>query len=161
MLSLFADSLLPKQSMNSIIQLKQIKAEEKKVVKKLSKKKKAIAKPQMKKIAQPQKSSRGKVNSGKKTIIAKYLTSVREKMANFKYKNRLAKRLKLKGEVKLKFDLVWPNEIKNVEVVLPSKYKALTKSAIESLSRVDELPSFPSEIKEKEIPSIIYTMVYE
>ena len=121
-----------------------------------SKKKKKLAK----KKHQSTNATKGQKSVGQKNKIAFYLKKVRQKIVKHKFKSRLAKKLKLKGEVKIKFELVWPNKVKNVHILKASKYLALDNSAIESINKIENMPSFPSDIDDRLIP-ITLSMVYE
>ena len=112
-----------------------------------------------KKISKKSIISKGNINSGHQHHLAKYISNVRNKIADHKYKNRLAKRLKLTGEVKLKFNLSWQNKITDVEVITPSKYQALNQSALTTMEMVKRIPSFPKEITEKNI-TVTMNMVF-
>ena len=144
--------------------LNQIKLHSVKIEKQVLPSKK-MPNPALKKTVRPKKkliskSTNGQKNAGQKDHMSKYLTHVREKISQYKFKNRLATKLRLKGKVKVKFDLTWPNRIHNIELLSPSKYSASNTSALESLKRVEELPHFPKEIDTKTIP-VTLSMVFE
>lgn len=131
----------------------------KKTVAKVAKKKVQKIKKKIKK--QPVNSSAGSKNQGQKHKLAAYLSTVRLKIAQHKSKNRIANRLNLKGVVQLKFDLEFPNKIRNIEVINPSRYKALNQSALDSINRVETIPTFPDDIEMKKIEAVTVNLRYE
>ena len=120
------------------------------------KKKKVIPK----KAPQINSSTKGLASIGQKNKIALYLKKVRIKIVKHKFKSRLAKKLRLKGKVKIKFELVWPNKVKNIQIIGASRYLALDNSAIETIHKIENMPHFPSDIDDKLIP-ITLSMVFE
>ncbi len=119
-------------------------------------KKKQVAKtPQL-----PTKSTRGKVNQGENQLIAAYLSEVRSLIVKNKYKNRIAKRLQLKGKVGLSFKISWPNEISDIAIILPSEHEPLNHSAKKSIESLSNIPAIPNKLKQKSIP-VSLNMIYE
>jgi protein TonB len=94
-------------------------------------------------------------DSGEQTAIAKYLNLVHKEIAKFKFKNRMAKRLKLQGEVHLKFTISWPNTLENLEIVKSSKSRFLDNSALKSVERIEELPQMPEMLKAQVLPVFV------
>ncbi len=92
------------------------------------------------------------LDSGQNSLVAKYLSAVRVIIASNKYKSRLAKRLKLKGKVKLQFMIKKPSEISGLKVTGTSGHKLLDKSAIDSVLRSAPFPRMPDEIDMEELP---------
>lgn len=92
-----------------------------------------------------------KANIGEKTLIANYLSKVRDIVEKYKYKNRIATRLNYKGKVKIGFDITWPNQISNRKVIESSGNGALDDSALETIARIDQLPQMPEKIKDTKL----------
>lgn len=78
-----------------------------------------------------------------------YLARVRAVIADSKYKNPLARQLNLKGEVELKFSLIYPGEIKNLEVIKRSGHDPLDDSAIATITeaKYNKIPTMPEHMK--------------
>ena len=102
--------------------------------------------------SQRSKESKLKVNS--------YLTKVRRIIEKLKFKNTKAKKLKLKGEVKLSFKINSFGQIADVKIIKSSRIVAIDQSALNTLSRVEALPRPPSEIIERG-ESIVFSIIYE
>jgi protein TonB len=98
--------------------------------------------------------------SGEESIIAEYLTLVHKEIAKFKFKNRMAKRLKLTGVVQLKFNISWPNVLLGLEIVKSSKSGFLDNSALKSIELIEEIPQMPEILKSQTLP-VFVTINYE
>lgn len=96
--------------------------------------------------------SKVKETKGSDKILAKYLSQVREAIMQKKVKLRMAKRLRLKGDVGLYFLLKKPNIIEGVRVLKTSTYPQLDQSALATMEAVDEVPVMPSELELDQIP---------
>lgn len=104
--------------------------------------------------------SKSVVESGEESIIAEYLTLVHKEIAKFKFKNRMAKRLKLTGEVQLKFNISWPNNLAGLEIVKSSRSSFLDNSALKSIELIEEIPQMPEILKSQTLP-VFVTINYE
>tara|TARA_Y100000768_G_scaffold388408_1_gene384127 strand:+ start:1753 stop:2322 length:570 start_codon:yes stop_codon:yes gene_type:complete len=115
--------------------------------------KRKIKKEQLKKkqVSQASK-SKVKETKGSDKILAKYLSQVREAIMRKKIKLRMAKRLRLKGDVGLYFLLKKPNIIEGVRVLKTSTYPQLDQSALATMEAVEEIPMMPSELELDQIP---------
>lgn len=101
-----------------------------------------------------------KNNQGQKTLISKYLFSIRNAILKNKIKSRKARRLKLQGSVKLKFTISRPNAISNIKIIESSLFAALDQSAISSVEAVASFPIIPSNIQESSL-TLVFVMKYE
>lgn len=84
---------------------------------------------------------------GKKTFLAQYLTEIRNLIVNHKFKNKLATKYNLKGEVGLNFTIVNPNVVKVIKVINSSGHPALDDSAVETIRSIEKFPSIPSALE--------------
>ena len=107
-----------------------------------------------KKTVQKTQSSKSKVKQtkGSDELLAKYLSQVREAILRHKIKLRMAKRLRLKGDVGLYFLLKKPNIIEGVRVLKSSTFPQLDQSALATLDAVDNIPTMPEQLKLNQIP---------
>lgn len=96
--------------------------------------------------------SKVKQNKGSDQLIAKFLTAVRSAILNNKYKSRMAKKMRLKGEVELFFVLKSPNIIQDLKVIKPSPYGQLNESAMQTVASVSDVPVIPPKLNLQEIP---------
>lgn len=142
------------------IRIEEYTPEVKKVIAKKGRKK--AKKIEKKKETKPKKeiSTKGKKSLGSQSAIAAYLSKVRATIVKYKYKSRIAKRLGLKGEVTLSFQIAWPNKVSKLKVVNSSSYASLDSSAIKTIAMVEDLPKMPSTLKEKALP-VLFSIKYE
>jgi TonB family protein len=103
------------------------------------------------------KSSRSKES---KLKVNNYLTKVRRIIEKLKFKNTKAKKLKLKGEVKLSFKINSFGQITDIRIIESSRIVAIDQSALNTLGRVEALPKPPSEIARRG-ESIVFSIIYE
>ncbi len=89
-------------------------------------------------------------DSGQKTILASYLTQVRNIIEKNKHYPHRAKRLNHEGTVNVSFILLSSGEVKEIKSI-QSPFITL-ESAIEKLLKTKNLfPSFPAELKENDL----------
>ena len=99
-------------------------------------------------------------DGGSKSLIAKYYTKVRSLILKYRQKNRIARKLKLKGVVTGSFNLVYPNKMEGLKIFKTSHYKPLDESAILTIRSIDKFPQMPKSFKDSSIP-IIFEIIYE
>ncbi len=125
-----------------------------------SKSKNPTKKSKKKKKRSQKTADTGKETSkGNKSILAKYLSSVRSVIVEHKFINRISKKLKLKGSVGLSFTILQPNKISNLRITKSSNKKPLDSSALKTIELIKELPSIPNELNKSSIPislSVVY-----
>lgn len=111
-------------------------------------------KEKKKKTSKKSEASKSKVKKtqGTDTVLAKYLSEVRAAIMQKKIKLRMAKRLRLKGDVGLYFLLKKPNIIEGVRVMKPSKFPQLNQSALATMDAVKDVPLMPKELELDQIP---------
>lgn len=119
-------------------------------------KKKTANKPKQTNSSQAQ----GKIDQGQTSIIAKYLTEVRTLIVKHKYKSRMAKKLKLKGEVSISFIINKPNIITALKIEKSSNLSILDDSALQTVKAVEAFPIIPNALKESSIP-VLFNVIYE
>ncbi len=167
------DWLRPKKSQFSKINLKNSQAKAtiyyKEIVtaptppKKTSGKKKLVKKTIKSKKSKPiEKAIKEKTLQGQNTLLEQYLTLIRNEIAKIKRYPRVAKRLGQQGDVIVKFNLIWPGSIEQVEIKSASEYKLLNQSAIEAINELKKLPPMPKELEGKSFTvqiSIIYRLI--
>jgi TonB family protein len=108
----------------------------------------------------PSLGARGSKDSGSKALMAKFLSQVRAQIAQSKFKTKMARRLKLKGKVKLNFILKKPNIIDKISIIESSNIKQIDQSALQTIDSVKDLPSIPLKLNRVEIP-ITLVISYE
>lgn len=101
-----------------------------------------------------------KTHSGRKTVLAKYLTQVRSVISKNKFKSRIAKKFNLKGSVKVAFEINEDSQISDLKLLQSSKLDPIDDSALETIKRTHNLPLVPKELAMKNIP-IELEIVYE
>lgn len=133
----------------SRVSVRVLKAIKKKKVSKSSgyKKKKEVKK--VKKSTKENGSSTA--SSGNQKIVSSYLSSIRSKIAQNRYRSRIAKRLKQKGRVVVSFTISNRNQISNINILRPSNSKQLNFSAIKTIEQIDSIPSIPKELDLSEL----------
>lgn len=103
-----------------------------------------------------------KVVPSKKESSTNYLSLVRSKINKVKYKNPLAARLNLTGEVQIGFNLNYPKSVSNIMVLKSSGEELLDESALETIERfkVSQLNSLPKMQPVQEQLNIKLKIVY-
>lgn len=96
--------------------------------------------------------SEEKTNTGSEELVVKYLSEVRSIIAKNKFKKRMARKLKMTGSVKLNFIIRAPNQIEDLKIIEPSKFKQLNDSAIQTINSVKRIPVIPATLNRVEIP---------
>lgn len=99
-------------------------------------------------------------SSGESSKIAEYLSIVRSKINENLYISRVAARMNLTGSVKIRFNIFSPNIIRDLKVIKSSSYKALDRSALQTVRSMDSIPVIPKGIKLSIIP-VDATVIYE
>lgn len=82
------------------------------------------------------------------TALSNYLNQVRVLIENKKFYPASARRMKIEGEVLLKFTLDRQGNIKNVLFIQKSSFDPLNEAAMSALEQVRIFPAFPKEIIE-------------
>jgi len=85
--------------------------------------------------------------SGRKNLVAKYLSKVRESILRNKFYPRVARRLKQQGEVIVTFAIRWPNTIENIRLIKMTPYALLNESALNSVKGITQLAKMPEKLK--------------
>lgn len=104
--------------------------------------------------------AKGSVNFGDQELLSKYLSELRDKIANNKIKNAMAERLKLVGKVKLNFLIIKPNLIKDLYISKSSGFPLIDQSALDTVGTTKNLPRIPLELDKEEI-SVSLEISYE
>ncbi len=113
-----------------------------------------------KQIHKPSTNSQSKMTTGQDSIIAAYLSKVREQIVLNKYKSRIARKLKMNGKVKLKFEVSYPNTFSGLEILESSGIQGLDDSALKSIGKITNFPIMPKELLSTIIPVQI-ELIYE
>jgi TonB family protein len=91
--------------------------------------------------------------------MSEYLSRVRFQIVKFNYRNRLARKLKLKGKVGISFTIRFPNIIEDLKVIKSSGYDALDNSGLRTIESIDNMPNLPKKLEINTLPittSILY-----
>ena len=123
-------------------------------------KKKEVKKPQEKSISRVSQKKNIKVDQGNEKLLTYYLTQIRNKIAQNKFKSQMAKRLNLKGRVKLNFLIHAPNKIAEISIAESSGEDLLDRSALSSIKDTTDIPNIPKALKRKKIP-VTLVILYE
>ncbi len=99
-------------------------------------------------------------SSGESSEIAKYLSLVREQINENLYISRIAQKMNLTGSVEVHFNIHAPNIIKELEISRSSNFKALDRSALQTVKSIESVPSIPKALK-LSIISVDATVIYE
>lgn len=92
-----------------------------------------------------------KNSSGENSILSKYLYEVRQTIVKNRYKNNVASKLRLKGEVEVGFVISKDNEIKALKILKSSGYEPLDQSAMQTIKKISSFPNIPNEIANKDL----------
>jgi protein TonB len=87
------------------------------------------------------------LTSGQKDLVAKYLSIVRQSILKNKFYPRVARKLKLQGEVIVTFAIRWPNTIEDVRLLKMTPHALLNESALNSVTGLSELAQMPAKLK--------------
>lgn len=109
--------------------------------------------------------TKSSVSKGNNDKLTQYLSVVREVIVKNKFKSIVAKRLSLKGKVKLTFEITQDQTtenaiIRSLKILNSSKIPPLDQSAIETIKKVTSIPRIPVEVAMKTIP-VELDIVYE
>ncbi len=87
--------------------------------------------------------------TGQNSKLAAYLKEVRQVIIDNKKYPRIAKKLRQQGEVQVLVELSWPNVLSKVELVKKSEHDILYKSALDSITELEDIPQMPNVLKEE------------
>lgn len=99
-------------------------------------------------------------SQGENTVLAAYLSEVRNIIVKNKFKNKLASKLNLKGPVEVSFTIVKPNFIKDLFVIKSSGHSPLDQSALQTVNNISHLPPVPN-VLELESLSVKFVVDYQ
>ena len=126
----------------------------------VSKKGRAKAKKKVVTKSQKKNLSKSKKSNGQNSLYAKYISEVRDIIQKNQSYPTIAKRLKMEGKVKLKFEIKWPNKIVNIDFADKSKFELLNKSAKKILDKIENFPVIPDQLEMKSV-QVVVPIVYE
>jgi len=93
--------------------------------------------------------------AGKKTLMAKYLTQIRKHIENKKTYPKIAQKMKMEGNVKVSFQIQWPNTISNIQLQERSKYQLLNNATVKLIKKLKNLPKIPEQLNQKIIDIVV------
>ncbi len=82
------------------------------------------------------------------TILELYLMQVRKLIESKKFYPASAKRLKIEGDVTLKFSIDRSGHISGIEFLQKANFNPLNDAALSAIESVGKFPSLPTEIKD-------------
>ncbi len=135
---------------------------------KVQKPKKSLLKKRIKKQIEKKdivktKTSSNKIvakNSGQQSIIAKYLTHVRDIINNEKVYPRMAKRLKHEGTVKVEITIASNGNILNLNYITKTSSALLNSAAENIFNQIKSFGTFPMELKRERV-KVTVPIVFE
>lgn len=104
--------------------------------------------------------NKSKSSSGQNSILAKYLFEIRKLIIQHKFKSRIAKRLRLTGEVEIGFSIKKPSLLGELRVIKSSGKAPLDDSALKTVMNIASFPPIPDDLGVSEVP-IMLEIVYE
>ncbi len=129
------------QTRVSVRSIKTIQRKQLQKAKGLQKEKKKLVKQKV-----DQQAGSAKNSSGNNKVLSKYLSLIRSKILQNKYKSKIARKLNQTGRVTITFKIINRNKVSDISILTPSRSKQLNYSALKTIQRLESLPNIPKEL---------------
>jgi protein TonB len=138
-------SKVQQQGRRLVVSLKQM------VIKPMPKELPLTPKPTQEKLAKtPKKSQQKNENNKVQGIYDQYLMDLSQLLSQKKEYPRLAKKMRIQGQVKVEFNILPNGEFKNIQLVQGS-HELLNKAALSLIKDANPFKSFPKGLDKEEI----------